>query len=365
MFEEHVLILNVHHLVADGWSLGIFTREWRAFYEAFVNNNSAQLETLPLQYADFAVWQRQQMAERKFHAPLAYWRQQLAGNLPALQLPTDKPRPQTQSFRGGHHALKFSQELTDAIRKFARREGTTLYITLLAAFNVLLHRYTRQNELVVGSTFANRNRSELQEVIGFFVNTLPLRNTFSSALSFREWLRRVRQTALEAATHQELPLAKLVQELQPERDPSRNPFYQVVFDLLTPDHNPAVYGYGMLSGPVETLEFAGLRVTPFDFDYNVSRFDLSVFIWDLPEGFAGVCEFCIDLFEPATIAGLMTDFETLLNHIVADPEARVQALLARLDLETQQHQTAAEKTFQTAMHQKLKQIKRRPIVREN
>lgn len=363
--EEHVLILNVHHLVADGWSLGIFTREWRAFYEAFVNNNSAQLETLPLQYADFAVWQRQQMAERKFHAPLAYWRQQLAGNLPALQLPTDKPRPQTQSFRGGHHALKFSQELTDAIRKFARREGTTLYITLLAAFNVLLHRYTRQNELVVGSTFANRNRSELQEVIGFFVNTLPLRNTFSSALSFREWLRRVRQTALEAATHQELPLAKLVQELQPERDPSRNPFYQVVFDLLTPDHNPAVYGYGMLSGPVETLEFAGLRVTPFDFDYNVSRFDLSVFIWDLPEGFAGVCEFCIDLFEPATIAGLMTDFETLLNHIVADPEARVQALLARLDLETQQHQTAAEKTFQTAMHQKLKQIKRRPIVREN
>ncbi|MCG3119026.1 MAG: Linear gramicidin synthase subunit B [bacterium] len=363
--EEYVLILNVHHLVADGWSLGIFTSEWRAFYEAFVNNTSAHLATLSRQYADFAVWQRQQMAEKNFQAQLAYWRQQLGGPLPVLQLPTDKPRPQTQSFRGGHEGFKFSPALTAALRKLARHEETTVYITLLAAFNVLLYSYTGQKELIVGSTFANRNRSEWQELIGFFVNTLPLRNKFSSDLSFREWLQRVRQTALAAAAHQELPLAKLVQELQPERDPSRNPFYQVVFDLLTPDHNPAVYGYGMLAGPVETVEFSGLRITPVDFEYNISRFDLAVFIWDLPEGFAGVCEYGADLFEPATISRLVQNFEILLNHIVADPAASVQTLIARLDREDRQNRLAAKQSYQETMHQKLKQSKRRPIIHEN
>lgn len=363
--EEHVLVFNIHHIVADGWSIGIFTREWRAFYEALLNNNSTHSETLPLQYTDFAVWQRQQMTEKGFQAQLAFWRQQLGGTLPVLQLPTDRPRPKTQSFRGGHQAFQFSQTLTAALRELARREGTTLYITLLAAFNALLHRYTGQNDLIVGSTFANRNRSAWQEVIGFFVNTLPLRNKFSSDFSFREWLRCVRQTALEASAHQELPLAKLVQELQPERDPSRNPLYQVVFDLLTPDHNPAVYGYGMLTGPVETLEFAGLRITPFDFEYNISRFDLAVFIWDFPEGFTGVCEYCADLFEPATMIRLVKNYEILLNHIVADPAARLQTLIARLDLEDRQNRLAAEQTYQETMHQKLKQIKRRPVIHEN
>lgn len=362
--EEHVMILNVHHLVADGWSLSIFTRELKAFYEAFSTGRPAAGMALPIQYADFAIWQREQMAEKGFQAQLAYWRQQLGGALPVLQLPTDYPHPKKPSFRGGHQTIEFSKPLTEALRKLARREEVTSYIVLIAAFKVLLHHYTGQDEIVVGSTFANRNYRELQQLIGFFVNTLPLRSKLSTTRSFRELLGHVRQVALDASAHQELPLAKLVQELRPERDLGRNPFYQVVFDLLTPDHNPAVYGYGLLTGPVETLAFSGLTITPFDFEYSVSRFDLAMFIWDLPEALAGVCEYCVDLFLPATIARFVKDFEVLLKQLIANPEARLGELSAGLRLEEQQQQMAKTKEYKAAVLQKLKQTKRQPVIPE-
>jgi hypothetical protein len=359
--DEHVLILNVHHIVADGWSMGVFTNELRALYAAFSNGTPSPLPALPIQYADFAVWQRQQMSRENFQAQLAYWRQQLSGSSFVLQLPADRPRPPAQSFRGGHQAVKLSKPLTEALRMLALREEVTLFVMLLATLKVLLYRYTGQNDVIAGSTFANRHRRELRELIGFFVNTLPLRTRLADDLSFRELLRSVRETALGAAAHQELPLAKLVQELQPERDSSRNPLYQVVFDLLTPDHNPAVYGYGLSAGALETLELANLRVTSFEFEYNVARFDLAIFIWDFPEGLAGAFEYGADLFEPATVARLVEHFEILLNHVVADPDARVKALVERLDREDRQRQMAKEKTHQDAVHEKLKQSKRRPI----
>ncbi len=359
--DEHVLVLNVHHIVADGWSMGILTRELRSLYEALLNGRPSPLPPLPIQYADFAIWQREQTSGENFQAQLAYWRQQLRDSALVLQLPSDRSRPAVQSFRGGHHAVKLSKSLTDALRMLALREEVTLFVTLLAAFKVLLYRYTGQSNIIVGSTFANRNRSELRALIGFFVNTLPLRTRLSGDLSFRELLQRVRETVLGASAHQELPLAKLVQELQPERDSSRNPLYQVVLDLLTPDHNPAVYGYGLSAGALEALEFAGLRITPFDFEYGVSRFDLAVFIWDFPDGLAGAVEYGADLFAPATIARMVENFETLLRYLVADPEVRLTALVERLNREDRQRQMAKEKIHQEAAHQKLKQIKRRPI----
>jgi len=362
--DEHALLLNMHHIISDGWSMGIFTRELRALYEAFVNDNAATLPELPIRYADFALWQREQMREENFQAQLVYWKQQLNGDLPVLQLPTDWSRPQMQSFRGRHQAVKLSKSLTEALRRLARREEVTLFITLLAAFKVLLHRYCRQDDIIVGSTFANRNRRELQDLIGFFVNTLPLRTKLSGDLSFGELLRCVREVVSGASAHQELPLAKLVQELQPERDSSRNPLYQVVFDLLTPDHNPAVYGYGLSAGAMETLAFSGLTMAPMEVEYGIARFDIAVFIWDFPDGLIGAFEYCADLFEPATIVRMIENFEILLNHIVTDPESRLNALVERLNLEDRKQQTAKEKLYQEAVRQKLKQIKRRPIVHE-
>lgn len=362
--EEHALVLNLHHLAADGWSMGIFTRELRALYEAFSKSQPSPLPALPVQYTDFALWQREQMHRENFQAQRAYWKRQLGGSIPILQLPTDRPRPAVQSSHGRHQAIKLSQPLTEALRLLARREAATLFITMLTAFKVLLYRSTGQEDVIVGSTFANRNRRELQNLIGFFVNTLPLRTRLAGDLSFRELLRRVQETAHGAAAHQELPLARLVQELQPERDSSRNPLYQVVFDLLTLDHNPAVYDYGLSVGAQETLEFAGLRLTSFEFEYNVSRFDLAVFIWDFPENLTGSFEYSADLFEPATIARLVEHFEILLHHIVADPDAPLKTLVAILDREAQQRQAAREKVDQETVQQKLKQIKRRPIVLE-
>jgi len=363
--DEHALLLNMHHLISDGWSMGIFTRELRALYEAFSNGESSPLPELPIQYADFALWQREQMHGENFQAQLAYWKQQLSGNLPVLQVPTDRSRPQAQSFRGRHQSVKFPKSLTEALRRLARREEVTLFITLLAAFKVLLHRYTGQDDIIVGSTFANRNRRELQDLIGFFVNTLPLRTQLSGDWSFRELLRCVREIVSGASAHQELPLAKLVQEVQPERDSSRNPLYQVVFDLLTPDYNPAVYGYGLSAGAMETLEFSGLTMTPLEVEYGIARFDIAVFIWDFPDGLVGAFEYCADLLEPATIVRMVENFEILLNHIVADPEIRLNALVERLNLEDRKQKTAKEKIYQEAVHQKLKQIKRRPIVHEH
>ena len=359
--KEHVLVLNLHHITADGWSMGIFTRELRALYEAFSKHQPSPLPALPVQYADFALWQREQMHSENFQAQLAYWKRQFGGSIPVLQLPTDRPRPAVQSFHGRHQAIKLSQALTETLRRLARREEVTLFVTLLTAFKVLLYRYAGQDDLVVGSTFANRNRRELQALIGFFVNTLPLRTSLAGDPSFRELLQRVRETALAAAANQELPLAKLVQELQPERDSSRNPLYQVVFDLLTLDHNPAIYGYGLSAGATETLEFAGLKMLPMEMEYGIARFDLAVFLWDFPDGLVGAFEYGADLFEAPTIARMAENFITLLDHIVADPEARLHTLVERLNLDERQQQLAREQNVRDAAQQKLKLVKRKAV----
>ena len=228
--DQHILILTTHHIVADAWSMGILTRELWTLYDAYANGRPSLLQDLAVQYADYAVWQREWLQGDVLESQLSYWKEQLK-ELPILNLPTDHPRPVKQSFRGARQPLSLPESLTTAVNELSRREGVTQFMTLLAAFQVLLYRYSGQEDVVVGSPIANRNRTEIEGLIGFFVNTLVLRADLSEKPTFKELLQRVRDVCLEAYAHQDLPFEKLVEELRPERDLSRNPLFQVMFVL--------------------------------------------------------------------------------------------------------------------------------------
>ena len=228
--EEHLLLLNVHHIVSDGWSMGVLWRELSSGYNAFVSGHAPDLPRLPIQYADYAVWQREWLQGEVLEGQLAYWKEKLA-DLSTLELPTDRPRPPVPSYQGAHLTFDLPAPLTQALKELGRREGATLFMTLLAAFQVLLHRYSGQEDIAVGTPIAGRGRTELEGLIGFFVNTLVLRSDLAGNPAFTELLARVRETALGAYTHQDLPFEKLVEELSPSRDISRNPLFQVMFVL--------------------------------------------------------------------------------------------------------------------------------------
>src|SRR6266576_2564818 len=289
---DYVLLLVMHHIVTDGWSMGVFFRELTDLYGAFVMGRPSPLPPLPIQYADYAVWQRQWLDGEVRQRQVGYWREQLA-ELPVLELPTDRPRPAVQSFRGGHHALRLEAGLTAGLRQLSQREGVTLFMTLLAAFQTLLHRYTGQDDIVVGSPIAGRTRAELEGLIGFFVNTLVLRTDMSGDPSFLELLRRVQQTAMGAYAHQDLPFEMLVEELQPERDLSRNPLFQVTFQLL--------------NTPTMTGQTTDSSVRSLDVKRDTAKFDLTLDMFDLPDsgGLIGQFEYNVDLSEAATIERLV------------------------------------------------------------
>jgi hypothetical protein len=232
---EYVLLLNLHHIVSDGWSLGVLLRELVAHYTAFSTNQAFSLPELPIQYADFAYWQREWLQGEVLNSQLSYWRSQLA-DLPLLNLPTDRTRPAVQTYRGATHNLTVSKELTAKLAALSQ-SGVTLFMTLLAAFQILLHRYTGQADIVVGSPIANRNRAELDTLIGFFVNSLVLRVDLSDNPTFRELLGRVREMTLAAYDHQDLPFEKLVEELHPEREASRNPCFRLCLHFRMPRCN--------------------------------------------------------------------------------------------------------------------------------
>ncbi|ARV60166.1 hypothetical protein BZZ01_17390 [Nostocales cyanobacterium HT-58-2] len=333
--SEHVLLLTIHHIVADGWSRGVFLGELAALYKAFFTEQSSSehptltpLRELPIQYADFAVWQRQWLQGEVLQTQLNYWRQQLE-SLPMLQLPTDRPRPAVQTFTGKRQSLVLPNNLGEALKDISRKEGVTLFMTLLAAFKTLLHRYTGESDIVVGSPIANRNRAEIEGLIGFFVNTLVMRTDLSGDPTFLEFLGRVREMALGAFAHQDLPFEKLVEELQPERDLNYNPLFQVMFQLqdatfqvqnsLTPD-----------------LELPGLTLCQLDVDKDTTLFDLSLSMGDLPEGLFAVVEYSTDLFDDATITRMLEHFQTLLQGIVAEPNQRLSRLPLLTATEKQQ-----------------------------
>ena len=311
--EEHRLLLSLHHIVADGWSVGVLLEELAVLYGAFAAGRPSPLPELPLQLPDFALWQREWLAGGVLDAQLAWWRERLGGDLPVLTLPTDRPRPAAPSFRGATERLDLPADLADGLRDLSRRRGATLYMTLLAAFDVLLGRHAGQDDLLVGSPVANRNRAELEGLIGFFVNTVVLRGDLAGDPGFAELAGRVREEALGAWAHQDVPFDKLALALASERDPSRSPLFQVSFGLDEAPRPPLALGPGL------TLEAEGTAT-------GTAKFDLSLTFQEVPGGLASSIEYAIDLFDAATVRRMLGHLATLLVGAVARPEARISDL---------------------------------------
>ncbi len=323
--EEHIALVTMHHIISDGWSLGIFIRESAALYEAFAGGRRSPLSELPIQYSDFACWQQELLYGEELQTQLFYWKRQLAG-LPVLELPTDRPRPPVQTFRGDWQSWLLSAGLTESLKALSRREGVTPFMTLLAAFQTLLQRYTNQDDIVVGTDIANRNRRETEDLIGFFVNQLVLRTDLSGNPTFRELLGRVREVTLGAFAHQDMPFGKLVEELQPQRDMSRNPLFQVMFILQ--------------NAPMPALKLTGLTLTPLDIKEETSVFDLTISFIEIEQGQTRVlCRYNTDLFEPDTITRMLGHLEMLLHNVIEQPEARLNSLKMLTETETRQEET--------------------------
>jgi amino acid adenylation domain-containing protein len=310
--QEHVLLVSMHHIVSDGWSMGVLYRELAALYEAYREGGESPLAELPVQYADYAVWQREQVEGAVLDRQLAYWRERLAGAPELLELPTDHPRPAMQTYRGATVPVELSAELLERLQALGRGEGATLYMTLLGAFQVLLGRYSGSDDIVVGSPIAGRTRKETEELIGFFVNTLVLRTDLSGDPSFREVLRRVREVTLGAYEHQEVPFEKLVAELQPERSLSHSPLFQVLFALQDAEAR---------GGTLPGLEVSGVQA-----ELGSAKFDLSLALTPTAQGLRGVLNYSTDLFERGTVERMLHHLERVLEQVAADADVRLSRL---------------------------------------
>jgi amino acid adenylation domain-containing protein len=310
--QSHLLLLTIHHIACDGWSMDIFRRELFALYTAGCAQAPSPLPELSLQYADFAHWQRQWLQGDVLQAQLNYWQQQLAAAPPLLELPTDRSRPSTQTYRGRSEFLQLDRDLTQKLKRLSQESGTTLFMTLLTAFKLLLSRYSGQEDIVVGSAIANRNRREIEPLIGFFVNTLALRTNLHGNPTFLELLERVKQVTLDAYDRQDLSFEKLVDELGLERSLSHHPLFQVVFSLQ--NETPAI------------LAPNGLTLTPFKWENTTTLFDLSLIFRETPQGLTGEWEYASDLFAVTTIQRMAGHFAVLLQAIVDRPQQSIDTL---------------------------------------
>jgi hypothetical protein len=303
--EEHILALNLHHAIADAWSVQIFYRELGELYGAQLEGRDAALAELPLQYGDFAGWQIQWMESGGLRRQLDYWIDHLAGAPPILELPTDHPRPPSQSYRGAKATVVLPPALLASLRELSTSQGTTLFTTLFAAYATLLSRYTGAEDIVIASPVANRSRVELEGVIGVFANTLALRARFERGESFHELLARVRETVLDGFSNQDLPFEKLVEELNPPRHLSHNPIAQVMFVLHSAVEGPA--------------KLPGLEREVVQTDRGTAKFDLALFTAESSDGLRCTFEYATDLFDAATIERMLGHYRTVLTSIVADP----------------------------------------------
>ncbi|HEX2188309.1 MAG TPA: amino acid adenylation domain-containing protein [Longimicrobiaceae bacterium] len=302
---EHVLVWGVHHIVSDGWSMGVFDRELRALYEAFAAGEPSPLAELEVQYADYAVWQREYLAGEALEAQLAFWRERLSG-APALELPTDRPRPPVQTFAGAACGWTLPAGLAARLRAVGRTEHATPFMVLLAAWKLLLSRWAGEEDVTVGTPVANRDRREIEGLIGFFVNTLAVRTDLSGRPGFREVVRRVRDGAFAAFAHQEIPFEKVVEELRPERDPSRTPVFQVVFSMQAASDGAAQAG--------------GLEWGTWSGEGHTAKFDLALGMADGPDGLHALLEYNTDLFERDTVERMAAQIGVLLEAVAADPD---------------------------------------------
>ena len=313
--DEHVLSVTMHHIISDGWSMGVLVREVAALYEAYLKGEASTLPELPIQYADYAVWQREWLAGAVLEQQLSYWREQLADIPAVIELPTDRPRPPVQTFRGAHESLVLTAELSEELRVLSRQERATLFMTLLAAWQTLLWRYAGQDDVLVGTPVAGRNRVEVENLIGFFINMLVLRTRLRAGARFTEILREVREISLDAYAHQDIPFEQLVEHLEPERTLSHAPLFQVMFILQnTPQH---------------TAEMAGLRLSAIEMGGQTAKFDLSLAVVEEEENggrLGASLEYNTDLFEQTTIRRMLQHLQELLGAIVAAPGQSVSQL---------------------------------------
>ena len=351
--DQHVLLLNVHHIAFDWWSFGVFERELAALYDAFSGGEQeSPLSDLPLQYVDFTAWQQEQLRGETLQQHLDYWQTRLSGELPPLELPTDQPRPAVQTYRGTIMCSQLPKRLTEALKALSHREGVTLFATLLAAFKVLLQRYTGESDILVGAPIAGRNRAEAEGLIGFFVNTLVMRTDLSGDPTFRQLLRRVHQTALGAYAHQDLPFEKLVEVLNPKRDSSRSPLFQVMLS--------------MLNTPMQPLHLNGLEDRRTMLDSGTSKFDLTLYAIEEPSGLSFTCEYNTDLFHSDRIERLLGHLEVLVEGIASDPDRRLSELPLLTSKERQQvlvdwNDTQAPYSRDMTLHQLFEaQVERTP-----
>jgi len=319
---EFILLLTIHHIVADGWSLGVLVREMATLYEAFCTGKPSPLRELSIQYADYAVWQRNWLSGEVLEEKLAYWKQHLGDPLPVLQLPAKQPRAAVSTYRAALQPFQLSPNLSAALNKLSRQQNVTLFMTLLAALETLLYRSTNQDDMVVGTDLANRTQLETEALIGFFVNILLLRGDMGGNPSFIELLDRVREVTLKAYAHQDLPFDKLVEELRPDRSLNQTPLFQVLFV--------------MQNMPMPALQLGGLTLTPIEQDSGTAKFDLVLFVRETEQGIAGTWKYNTDLFDAAAIEQMSSRFETLLNSIVAEPETRLNNLEILTEAEKEQ-----------------------------
>ncbi|BAY25365.1 amino acid adenylation [Calothrix sp. NIES-2100] len=324
--ESHLLILTIHHIITDGWSMGIFFKELEALYHAYTQGEPNPLSELTIQYADFALWQRQWLTQEVQQKQLNYWKQQLADAPPLLELPTDYPRPPVQTFSGSTIRFQLTEHLTSQLLRLSQQSGVTLFMTLLAAYAVLLNRYSGVDDICIGSPFANRNRQEIEGLIGCFVNTLVLRTQIEDNPSFSQFLQQVRSVVWDAHAHQDVPFEQVVEALQPERSLGYNPLFQVVFVLE--------------NFSLDTLELPDISLTPEMVERGTSQFDLSLSMWQTQTGLIGSWEYNSDLFEADTIARMTGHFQTLLEAIVSNPNQRVSEL--SLLTQSEHHQLLVE-----------------------
>jgi amino acid adenylation domain-containing protein len=341
--DQHVLVITMHHIVSDGWSVGLIINELATLYEAYSQGRPSPLAVLPIQYVDFAHWQREWMTSEVLAQQLGYWREQLKGPVPVLELPTRGPRPSAYSTRGAVRVWRMARDLSDGAKALSQREGVTLFMTLMAAFKVLLYRYTGETDMLVGTPIAGRNRREVEGLIGVFINTLVLRTDLSGEPTFRELLARVKEVALGAYANQDVPFEKLVEELQPGRDMSRSPLFQVMFVLQ--------------NAPMPAFKKGDLVMSPVVIEGVTSKFDMTLSLMEEEDGIIlGWLECNTDLFDEPMMQRLIGHYETVLRGIIADPGERLSRLPLLTEAERRQllvewNDTAGNYSLDLCMHE--------------
>jgi hypothetical protein len=345
--QDHAIRLTMHHIITDGWSIGVFFRELRVLYQAYLAGDPSPLPELTIHYPDYAIWQRQWLRKGAMEQQLAYWHKQLAGAPAVLELPMNHPRPAVQSSRGMLIPLVIPRDLTVALKYMSRREGVTLFMNMVAAFQALLHCYTASLDIAVGTNVANRSHQQMENLIGFFINQLVLRTDLSGNPTFRELLVRVRNVALGAYANQDVPFEKVVDALKPERSLAQQPLFQFKIDLQ--------------NAPVSSLHLPGFTLRPLDIDITVTHTDLTLSMLDSGNLITGFIQYSTDLSEASTIERMLEHYRMILNRVVTEPQVHLTTLKSMIAEADAQHRTTKEEEYKDFRLLKLKNIQRRVL----